>query len=417
MTYPETLDWLFSKLPMYQRIGGANYKIDLANTHRLMELLEHPEKGLTCIHVAGTNGKGSVCHMLASIFQSHGYQVGLYTSPHLLDFRERIKINGRPISERAVMDFVNTYGTAMEKLQLSFFEMTVGLAFEVFREVKVDIAIIETGMGGRLDSTNVVTPEMSIITNIGRDHQKFLGDTLPAIAHEKAGIIKPGVPVVIGEYQPEVTHVFREKGAETGSEIYYSANLWDSNLPYTDLTGAYQSANLRTVLGAVGLLKDRWGLDDDRIADAVAHVVERTGLMGRWQTVAENPRIILEGAHNAEGLEVAIASIRALKADKVIWVFGTVSDKPLDDILPLLPRDIFYVFTQASIPRALSAEALYAKGLKHGLMGTSAPTVSAAIEHARSMAASSPKENTVIIVGGSLFVVADALAIFGMRVG
>lgn len=417
MTYPETLDWLFSKLPMYQRIGGANYKIDLTNTHQLMELLGHPEKGLTCIHVAGTNGKGSVCHMLASIFQSHGYRVGLYTSPHLLDFRERIRIDGQTISEAAVTNFVARYGAEMERLQLSFFEMTVGLAFEVFRAEKVDIAIVETGMGGRLDSTNVVTPVVSIITNIGRDHQKFLGDTLPAIAREKAGIIKPGVPVIIGEHQPEVEQVFREKAAEMGSDLYYSSDLWDSELPPTDLNGAYQSANLRTALGAARLLKERWKLSEDRVVDAVAHVVERTGLMGRWQTVAENPRIILEGAHNAEGLEVAIASIRTLHAQKVIWVFGTVSDKPLDDILPLLPRDIFYVFTQASIPRALSAEVLFAEGVKHGLIGTSAPTVSEAIDHARNVAASSSEDDAVIIVGGSLFVVADALAYFESREG
>ena len=409
MTYPETLDWLFSKLPMYQRVGGANYKIDLGNTHRLMDLLGHPERGLTCIHVAGTNGKGSVCHYLAAIFQQHGYRVGLYTSPHLLDFRERIKIDGIPISEDCVTQFVKRWGRPMEELHLSFFEMTVGLAFEVFQAESVDIAIIETGMGGRLDSTNVVMPELSIITNIGWDHQKFLGDTLPAIAAEKAGIIKQQTPVLIGERQPEVAGVFESVARDLGAPLHWAEQLGPAKLPCSDLSGAYQEANLRTALAAIELLRDQWLLQDDAIAAAVGNVVSLTGLMGRWQWVSTEPKIVLEGAHNVSGIEWAIKSARSQGVRRVIWVFGTVADKDLDPILALLPRDFEYIFTQASIPRALDAVELQRHARAFGIEAPAVPLVKDAIELAKTNLAS---DDGLIMVGGSLFVVADALEVY-----
>lgn len=409
MTYPETLDWLFSKLPMYQRVGGANYKIDLQNTHRLMDLLNHPERGLTCIHVAGTNGKGSVCHYLAAIFQQHGYRVGLYTSPHLLDFRERIKIDGTPISEDRVTQFVDRFGREMEGLHLSFFEMTVGLAFQVFRAESVDIAIIETGMGGRLDSTNVVTPELSIITNIGWDHQKFLGDTLPAIASEKAGIIKRNIPVLIGERQPEVASVFESVSRKLNAPLHWAEELGPAKLPPSDLSGAYQGANLRTALAAAELLRDKWLLRDDAIAAAVHKVVALTGLMGRWQWVSTTPKIVLEGAHNVSGIEWAVKSARSQDGGRVIWVFGTVADKDLDPILALLPRDFEYIFTQASIPRALDAVELQSRARAFGIEAPAVALVKDAIELAKTTLGS---DDGLIMVGGSLFVVADALEVY-----
>lgn len=405
MTYQQTLDWLFAQLPMYQRVGGANYKIDLEKTHALMALLGYPEKKLTTIHVAGTNGKGSVSHMMASVLQSQGFKVGLYTSPHLIDFRERVKINGQMIREAAVIDFVDEHKKAFADLELSFFEMTVGLAFAHFVAEKVDIAVIEVGMGGRLDSTNVITPLVSVITNIGFDHMAFLGDTLEKIAGEKAGIIKPNVPVVVGKTQAETEGIFRKRATDLHAPLVFADQKPRVDIS-CDLSGIYQAENVQTAYTALQQLPENFRPNPTSLANGFAHVVANTGLMGRWQVLEEKPLTIADTAHNEDGIKLVMKQLRKLPKNQLHIIWGMVNDKEIGKILPLLPKTAHYYFCQPSIPRALPVETLDAKASDFGLKGTPYHTVAEAYQAARNIAAL----EDVIFIGGSTFVVADVLA-------
>ena len=404
MTYGQTLDWLFAQLPMYQRTGGANYKIDLEKTHLLMELLGHPERGFKCIHVAGTNGKGSTSHMLASVLQESGLNVGLYTSPHLKDFRERIKINGQMIGEEAVIEFVARYKADFTRLELSFFEMTVGLAFAWFAEKNVDIAIVEVGMGGRLDSTNVVAPLVSVITNIGMDHMAFLGNTLPAIAGEKAGIIKPMVPVIIGRTQAETEPVFRAKAQNKYARIVFADQLPSCNLQ-SDLIGIYQKENIQTVYTALQQLPEELKPTEPTIARGLKQVVANTGLRGRWEVLSSNPSVVCDTGHNEDGIQMVLQQIAQTPHQNLHMVWGMVNDKDVSKILGLLPKNARYYFTQPSIPRAMPVAQLAEAARNHHLIGEEFATVSEAISAAKQKA--QPKD--LIFIGGSTFVVADAI--------
>lgn len=404
MTYQETIDWLFIQLPMYQTQGASAYKKDLTNTVLLAEHLNHPEKELQCIHVAGTNGKGSTSHLLASVYQEAGYKVGLYTSPHLKDFRERIKINGEEISEEFVVDFVKENKSFFEEHQLSFFEMSVGLAFDYFAKQKTDINIIEVGMGGRLDSTNIITPLVSVITNIGLDHTQFLGTTLELIAFEKAGIIKPEIPVVIGEYTSETKSVFIKKAHETNSEIHFASDLINTTYPSV-LLGEYQTANKKTVQQTISVLQKELKVSETNIKDGFLNVVKNTGLQGRWQQLGISPKIITDTAHNSHGLKIVLNQIQKEEFDKLHLVLGVVNDKDLNDILPLFPKNAIYYFCRPNIPRGLDAEILRQKSSEFGLMGNSYISVSAAYEEAKKNA----QEKDFVYIGGSTFVVAEVL--------
>jgi len=405
MTYQQTLDYLFSQLPMFQRIGASAYKVDLSNTIELCNLLDNPQHHFKSIHIAGTNGKGSTSHMLASILQEAGYTVGLYTSPHLIDFRERIKINGEMISEESVIDFVTKYKADFEKINLSFFEWTVGLAFDYFSKQKVDIAVVETGLGGRLDSTNVIHPEISIITNIGKDHMQFLGDTLEKIAVEKAGIIKKNVPVVIGETQKEIEYIFNTKAKELDASIYFADQLIHQGLD-SDLKGSYQKKNIKTVLASIQELKKLgYVISEENIQVGLSNVVRNTGLMGRWQTLGENPKIICDTGHNEAGIREVVNQIESLTYNKLHFVLGAVNDKEIDSILELLPKHAEYYFCQAKIPRALDVLELKNKALKYGLKGECYGSVQEAYQIAKEKASSAD----VVFVGGSTFVVAEVL--------
>jgi dihydrofolate synthase/folylpolyglutamate synthase len=405
MTYEETLKWLYVQLPMYQRTGGAHYKIDLDKTIQICAHLGNPENRFPSVHVAGTNGKGSTSHMLASILQEAGFKVGLYTSPHLKDFRERIKINGKMIPEPEVVDFVRKHKNKFVELELSFFEMTVGMAFTYFAESKVDIAILETGMGGRLDSTNVVTPLVSIITNIGYDHMQFLGDSLEKIAGEKAGIIKPGIPVVISETQQEVEHVFKETASQKGSPIYFADQLgWD--FMESDLTGVYQLKNQKGVLQAIQLLQDQgWVINERDISEGLLNVVANTGLFGRWQKLNDKPRAYCDCAHNLNGLLVILDHLSTFNFEKLHIVLGVVNDKDLGKILPIFPPEASYYFCRPDIPRGLDERELASVANKLGLKGISYPSVQEAYQAALKNA--SPKD--LVFVGGSTFVVAEVV--------
>lgn len=406
MNYSETLQWLFQQLPMYQTQGASAYKKDLTNTVLLARYLGNPEIDLKCIHVAGTNGKGSTSHLLASVFQEAGYKVGLYTSPHLKDFRERIKINGEEISEQFIVDFVVKNKPFFEEHQLSFFEMTVGLAFDYFRKEKTDINIIEVGMGGRLDSTNIITPEVSVITNIGLDHTQFLGTTLEVIAFEKAGIIKPKVPVVIGEYTSETRRVFENKAQETNSEIYFASDLIDET-PKTVLLGDYQQQNKKTVLQTLKVIQSqkKYVISDENIESGFLNVIKNTGLLGRWQQINDKPKAICDTAHNSHGLKIVLNQIQKQKFDDLHIVLGVVNDKDLDEILPLFPKNAKYYFCKPEIPRGLDAVILKEAALKFELKGKVFDSVSNAYQAALKKA--SP--NDFIYVGGSTFVVAEIL--------
>ena len=405
MNYPETLDYLFGQLPMYQRIGNAAYKANLDNTYRLSEILNHPEKQFKSVHIAGTNGKGSTSHMLASVLQEAGYKVGLYTSPHLKDFRERIKINGAMISENEVIDFVKEYKNEFEKIQLSFFEWTVGLAFHYFANQKVDIAIIETGLGGRLDSTNIVTPEVAVITNISMDHTQFLGDTLAKIAAEKAGIIKSTIPVIIGETQPEIKHVFTEKANQLDAPIQIADKL--SLKEYeSDLKGVYQQQNKKTVLATIQVLqKLGWNIAESHIINGLQNVVNNTGLMGRWQILNNQPLTVCDTGHNEAGIKLILAQINQQSFEKLHFVLGVVNDKDITNILQLLPKNATYYFCQANIPRALDVNILAEKATVVGLSGTIFSSVEAAYKAAQQNATA----QDLIFIGGSTFVVAEVV--------
>jgi dihydrofolate synthase/folylpolyglutamate synthase len=405
MDYQETLTYLFSQLPMYQRIGKAAYKVDLSNTHLLMDVLHHPERKFKSVHVAGTNGKGSTSHMLASVLQEAGYKVGLYTSPHLKDFRERVKINGKLISEAEVIDFVRLHKTNFEEINLSFFEWTVGLAFDYFAKQQVDIAIVETGLGGRLDSTNVVTPLISVITNIGIDHTQFLGDTLEKIAGEKAGIIKKKVPVVIGQTQAETKSVFIAKADDLNAELIFADTLKYPNYE-TDLKGIYQLKNLKTCLATINILnKGNWNITQRHIKNGLLAVVQNTGLLGRWQVLSKHPLVVCDTGHNEDGVAEIVKQLEQISFKVLHIVFGAVNDKAIAGVLDLLPKNAQYYYCQANIPRALAVSELSALAAQKGLKGIECSSVIAALSKAKKNA----NKEDVIFVGGSTFVVAEVV--------
>jgi len=390
---------------MYQRIGNAAYRKDLHNIKVLAEYLEHPEQKFKSIHVGGTNGKGSCSHMLASVLQEAGYKVGLYTSPHLKDFRERIRLNGKMISEQYVVDFINTHKAFFENEQLSFFEMTVGLAFQYFSDENVDIAIIEVGMGGRLDATNIILPELSVITNIGLDHTKFLGDTFTKIAGEKAGIIKPQIPVVIGEKHQETEEVFRQAAKQNKSKIYFAENNQFENFD-CDLKGFYQIKNQQTVLQALEVLRQkRWKISDQSIKKGLSQVVKNTGLKGRWQILSKNPLCIADTAHNMEGMGIVAEQLKTLDYENLHLVMGFVNDKDVKKILQLLPQNAQYYFSAPQIPRAKMLEDLKVELRDFPFQKTYFSTLQEAFKAAKKQ--STPKD--VIFVGGSIFSVAELL--------
>lgn len=429
MTYKQTLEYLFARLPMYQRVGAAAYKANLDNTLAICNALGNPEKKLKCIHIAGTNGKGSSSHMLAAILQQAGYKTGLYTSPHLTDFRERIKINGKMIPQAEVVTFVENNKAVFEKIEPSFFEWTVGLAFDYFVKQEVDIAVIEVGLGGRLDSTNVINPVACLITNIGMDHMNLLGDTLQKIAAEKAGIIKARVPVVISQTQLEVISVFNNTAKDLKAPVEFAdknfrvisteykpkalsvtvlnKKINQSAVYELDLRGSYQLRNLLGVLNMVEVLKQKgFMIEEKEVMLALKQVQKMTGLRGRWQTLSEKPLVIADTGHNEDGIKEVMENIRRYPFHKLHVVLGMVNDKDLSKILKLFPKDAEYYFCKASIPRALDENELSALARKAGLSGTVFKTVPEALAKAKKQA----KAKDLVFVGGSTFTVADAIA-------
>jgi len=405
MTYQDTVKWMFSQLPMYQKQGKSAFKVDLSNTILLADHLKNPENKFKSIHVAGTNGKGSSSHMLASVLQEAGYKVGLYTSPHLKDYRERIKINGKEISKQYVIQFIRKNKPFFESNTLSFFEMTVGLAFEYFAKQEVDIAIIEVGLGGRLDSTNIIKPEISVITNIGLDHTKFLGNTLELIAVEKAGIIKPNVPVVIGETQKETKIVFKRLAEKNESKIVFADQLQTKNYK-SDLKGNYQEKNINTVIQTLNEIKLKgFKISTENIKKGLLNVVKNTGLLGRWQVLKQNPKVICDTAHNREGLKITINQLLKEEFKHLHIVLGVVSDKDLDSIINLFPVDATYYFCKPNIPRGLNAEDLKCYFNKKNLVGEAYYSVNEAYK----IALANANKEDVVYIGGSTFVVAEII--------
>lgn len=425
--YQQTLDYLFSQLPMYQRDGQSAYKANLDNTIALDNYFGNPHKQFKTIHIAGTNGKGSVSHMIASVFQEAGYKTGLYTSPHLKDFRERIKINGEMIPEQKVIDFVENHQPIIDQLKPSFFEMSVAMAFEYFAKSKVDIAIIETGMGGRLDSTNIITPELSVITNIGLDHIQFLGDTIPLVAKEKAGIIKKNIPVVVGEWNSLSASVFDQTADKIGTTVIYADKKFkvsqsQNNLNYQtisvvrndseittdynlELLGIYQRKNILTVLTSLDLVKEQYNLTEENIKQGLQKVVTNTGLLGRWQILGTNPLEICDTGHNAEGITYILEQLAQTKYNKLHFVLGMVNDKDIEKVLSMLPKNAEYYFTNAKIPRAMPAQQLAEKAINMGLQGNIYNSVAEAQKNAKKNAT----DNDLIFIGGSTFVVAEVV--------
>jgi dihydrofolate synthase / folylpolyglutamate synthase len=416
---------MYSRLPMFQRIGSAAYKNDLNNTLALSELLKHPERKFKSIHIAGTNGKGSTSHMLAAILMSAGYRTALYTSPHLKDFRERIKINGKMIPKQRVISFIQGYKEEFEPIAPSFFELTMAMAFDWFAQKKPDIAIIETGLGGRLDSTNIIRPELSVITNISFDHTNLLGNTLDKIAFEKAGIIKQQIPVIIGERQNDTETLFINKAKETKSTIRfaddgirlqakadeYAFDVWKGeelllkNLR-PDLKGSYQVMNLKTVIAcALELKQQGWNINADHIREGIEHTVQLTGLRGRWEKLSEKPTIIADTGHNVAGIMMVVNQLKTTPHKKLHMVMGMVNDKAIDEVLQLLPHDAEYYFCKAKIPRALDEKQLALNARELGLKGETYPSVKKALNAARRKAA----VDDLIFVGGSTFVVAEVV--------
>jgi dihydrofolate synthase/folylpolyglutamate synthase len=405
MTYQDTLNWMFSQLPMYQRQGSSAYKVDLSNTVLLINHLKNPHKNFKSIHVAGTNGKGSTSHMLASVLQEAGYTVGLYTSPHLKDFRERIKINGKEISKQFVIGFIKRNKVFFEEHQLSFFEMTVGMAFDYFSQQEVDIAVVEVGLGGRLDSTNIITPEISVITNIGLDHMQFLGNTLEAIAYEKGGIIKPNIPVVIGETQKETKNVFKTLAKNNDSEIVF-ADKEITEVYTSDLKGSYQTKNIKTVIQSIyELQKKGYQISKRHIEIGLLHVVKNTGLLGRWQVLNSAPKVICDTGHNSAGLVYVMQQLAEEKFEHLHIVFGVVNDKDLDSIIYLLPKKATYYFCKPDLPRGLEANKLRQFFNKYELKGEAYNSVNEAYKSALKKATT----NDLIFIGGSTFVVAEII--------
>ena len=429
MTYKETIEFLYTHLPVYHRIGKAAYKADLRNTLELDNYFGQPHKKFATVHVAGTNGKGSVSHMIASILQEAGYKTGLYTSPHLTDYRERIRINGQKISEEAVISFVENNKEVLYSINPSFFEMSVAMAFNYFAENEVDIAVIEVGLGGRLDSTNIITPLLSIITNIGHDHMDLLGDTLEKVAAEKAGIIKNDIPVIIGEKQDLTDYVFISKAARAYSELFFAEDYYVCKLDEPDLLtglrryslmqtdkpviikgeipmgGSYQEKNLQVVATAADILRYRFNLTTEQIILGIKKTVRNTGLQGRWQIIENSPLIICDTGHNKEGLEKVIGQINTTPKKNLHMVIGFVKDKDIRSVLPLMPADARYYFTKASVPRALDERILMETAREYNLKGSSFHNVMDALNEAKRNAGS----DDMIFVGGSTFVVADLL--------
>lgn len=425
MTYEESIHYLYDKLPMFSRSGAKAYKADLKNTLALCNYLGNPQNKIKTIHVAGTNGKGSVSHMLAAVFQENGYKTGLYTSPHLKDFRERIKINGKLISESFLIDFVQRMKTISEEIQPSFFELTFVMALEYFATEKVDISIIETGLGGRLDSTNVITPLLSVITNISYDHKEILGDTLAKIAFEKAGIIKPNVPAVIGETVPETKPVFIDKAKETNSPLFFaekkyqviSSKYYANHLDLTilnnetnernnyhpDLNGIYQEKNILSLVTSLEVLKKEFSLKEEKIKSALSQVKKLTGLFGRWEVIQQKPLVVLDVAHNEDGIRQLIRQIHEIKFNKLHIVFGMVKDKEIEKVLGLFPKNAHYYFTKAQNPRALPEEELQQKAKQYQLTGDTFPEVNIALKNALAKAS----EEDMVVVCGSVFVIAE----------
>ena len=426
MTYQETITYLYNSAPLFQNIGQGAYKEGLSNTHALDEHFSHPHRKFRTLHVAGTNGKGSCSHTLAAVLQSAGYKVGLYTSPHLVDFRERIRVNGQMISKQFVIDFVAQHRFFFEPLHPSFFELTTAMAFHYFAEQQVDVAVIEVGLGGRLDCTNIISPDLTVITNISFDHVGFLGDTLGKIAHEKAGIIKPHTPIIIGEHNDETRPVFLDEATAKQAPITFAQEIpmivskcGDANYDiyqtslYSDLQvalrGYCQEKNVNTLLHAVGQLKALgYNLSDEAIRQGFAHVCQLTGLMGRWQQLCSSPRLVCDTGHNIGGFRYIVPQLEAQSCRTLRIVFGMVNDKDINGVLALMPRHATYYFTQASVARALDSQSLQALALKHGLVGTPPPPVEAATRAALADA----DEEDFIYVGGSSFVVADLLTDF-----
>ena len=409
MNYQDTLEYLYNSAPLFQNIGGQAYKEGLANTFALDNHFGHPHRQFKTIHVAGTNGKGSCSHTIAAILQSAGYRVGLYTSPHLIDFRERIRINGAPISEEYVVHFIKKERLFFEPLHPSFFELTTAMAFNYFAEQQVDIAVIEVGLGGRLDCTNIITPEISIITNISLDHTQFLGNTLADIAKEKAGIIKEKIPVVVGETTSETRPIFKSKAQHANTSIYWAetfdigyANDWEF-----ELKGIYQIHNKRTILTAIHLLQERgFSIQENHIKHGLANVTKLTGLMGRWQKLQEAPTLICDTGHNVGGIQYIVKQLKEQTYHKLHIVLGMVNDKDVRGVLSLLPTDATYYFTKASVKRALPEDELQQIANEFGLQGNTYATVSQAVKCANK---ESPPEDP-IFVGGSSFIVADLLS-------
>jgi dihydrofolate synthase/folylpolyglutamate synthase len=404
MNYKETTNWLFCQLPMFQNLGAVAYKNDLSNIILLDNHLNNPSLQFKSIHVAGTNGKGSTSSLLASVLQEAGYKVGLYTSPHLKDFRERIKINGVVIPEQKVVDFVHIHKSFFEKNELSFFEMTVGLAFDYFAQEKVDIAIIEVGMGGRLDATNIITPIVSVITNIGLDHTQFLGDTLEQIAFEKGGIIKKNIPVIVGEYTTATKSVFDCLVLKNNVSVVYAQNLDLYNLPCA-LLGDYQISNKKTVLATIDSIQNVFNVSDTSIKKGFLNVVTNTGLLGRWQVLNVAPKVVCDTAHNSHGLKIVLNQIKKEQFEALHFVLGVVNDKDLDSILCLFPKNAKYYFCKPNILRGLDAEVLRRKALDFGLIGN----VYASVSEAYTTAAGVATTKDFIYIGGSNFVVAEII--------
>lgn len=436
MTYQQTIDYLFAQLPMFSRVGAIAYKEDLHNTIALCNEIGNPQNSFKSIHIAGTNGKGSTSHMLAAILQQAGYKTGLYTSPHLKDFRERIKINGQMITEDFVIDFVQRTKQISDQIQPSFFELTVAMAFDYFAHEKIDIAVIETGLGGRLDSTNIITPILSIITNIGYDHMNILGDTLEKIAVEKAGIIKKDIPVVVGEYLPETKNIFIDKACKEHAPLYFAQEEYSigqtqsttsslhvelKNIEHKqkssfvlDLNGLYQTKNIRTVICAIKILQQTgYVIKDEALRSALSNVKKLTGLHGRWDVIEQNPTLVLDVAHNEDGIKQVLMQVEQWGTDdrrqttddghKIHFVIGMVKDKEVSKVLALLPADAIYYFTNAHIPRALPAAELQQKASEYHLSGVIFDNVNDAIAAAKKNAAT----NDIIIVCGSVFLVGE----------
>jgi len=433
MDYAETLQYLYTQLPMFTRVGSSAYKEDLTNTIELCKRLDNPQDKFKSIHIGGTNGKGSTSHMLAAVLQIAGYKTGLYTSPHLRDFRERVRINGEMISEQHVIDFVADHQKDFETISPSFFEMTVGLAFDIFAKEKVDIAVIEVGLGGRLDSTNIITPLLSVITNIGWDHMNILGDTLQLIAGEKAGIIKHGVPVIIGEYQPDIANIFLQKAAKEEADISFASDdfevkgervkdkgvsefldleIKDNHSQLTthnlqlDLTGSYQLKNIKTVLSAVEQLREQgFVITDEHLQIALRQVKTLTGLHGRWEVLSTDPLTICDTGHNPEGIQEVLKNIAATPYQHLHFVIGMVNDKDISKVLSMLPTDATYYFCRPDIPRGLEAENLKHQAESFGLSGEIYPNVKTAYQSAQKAA----QKDDLVFVGGSTFVVAEVV--------